>query len=275
VNLVWGLLITLAVTAAAVAVMLLVRRHAPEGSWFQDGDRASGVFGVIATGFSVLLGFIVFLAFTSYDNARTGAESEALMVAQQVETAQLFEPAVADALTGRLVCYGRSVVSQEWPAMRDGTLGNAINPWAVAMFRTLQGIEPRSNAEQSAYDQWLGQTSQREEGRLDRVHPASGVIPTTLWVVLFAIGGVIFAFMLFFADSGEGPVTQGMLMGAVISVITILFLLLLALDRPFHSGVGGLQPVAMERTLDRVDLALAAIDRKVAAPCDADGTPRP
>ena len=66
-NLVWGALITIAVCAIAVGAMLLVRRNAPDGSYFADGDRASGVFGVLATGFSVLLGFIVFLAFTSYD----------------------------------------------------------------------------------------------------------------------------------------------------------------------------------------------------------------
>ena len=50
--------------------MLLVRRRAPDGSFFADGDRASGVFGVLATGFALLLGLIVFLAFTSYDSKR-------------------------------------------------------------------------------------------------------------------------------------------------------------------------------------------------------------
>ena len=73
-NIVWGLLVVVVVTAVTVTVMLLVRRRAPEGSYFTDGDRASGVFGVLATGFSVLLGFIIFLAFTSYDDSRSGAE---------------------------------------------------------------------------------------------------------------------------------------------------------------------------------------------------------
>ena len=58
-----------------MAALLLVRRRAPEGGYFADGDRAAGVFGVLATGFSVLLGFIVFLAFASYDQSRTGAET--------------------------------------------------------------------------------------------------------------------------------------------------------------------------------------------------------
>ncbi len=272
-NLLWGFLITAAVTALTVTVMLLVRRRAPEGSYFQDGDRASGVFGVLATGFSVLLGFIIFLTFTSYDQSRTGAEAEALAVIQQVETAQFFPAAAAGELTGELVCYGRSVVNGEWERMEAGTQGDAINPWGVEMFRTLQGVEPSSASEQSAYDKWLDQTSAREQARQDRIHGAVGVIPSPLWIVLFFISIVIFAYMLFFADSGEGAVTQGVLMGSVTSVIVLMLLLLNFLDNPFHSDVGGLRPVAMERTLRIVDEALSAIESDVRIPCDAEGNP--
>lgn len=108
-NIFVAVLVVVAVTTVAVAAMLVVRRNAPDGSYFHDGDRAAGVFGVLATGFAVLLGFVVFLAFTSYDAARSGAEQEAVIVAQQVETAQLLPPSVRDRLTGELVCYARSV----------------------------------------------------------------------------------------------------------------------------------------------------------------------
>jgi hypothetical protein len=270
-NLVWGLLIVLAVAGAAIGAMLLVRRGAPEGSYFTDGDRASGVFGVIATGFSVLLGFIVFLAFTSYDTSRSGAETEALMVAQQVPTAQFFPAPARTELTGELVCYARFVVHDEWRRMRAGTIGNDINPWGVAMFKTLRAVDAKTPSEQSAYDQWLAQTSQREQARLERVHGADGVIPTPLWFVLFFIAAIVFAYMLFFADPAEGAVTQAMLMGGVTAVLTVLLLLLASLDRPYHAGVGGLQPVAMERSLDTVDQALTAIGGQERPPCDVNG----
>src|SRR5215510_5223467 len=123
-NIVWGLLIVAGACAVTVAAMLFVRRRAPEGSYFSDGDRASGVFGVLATGFSVLLGFIIFLAFTSYDQSRAGAETEALTVQQQVETAQLLPPAIRADLTGQLICYARNVVGPEWDHMEDGTQGD-------------------------------------------------------------------------------------------------------------------------------------------------------
>jgi len=273
VNLVWGALLVSVATAVAVAAMLLVRRRAPEGSYFSDGDRASGVFGVLATGFSVLLGFIVFLAFTSYDQSRTGAETEALVLVQQVENAQQFPAAVAPKLTGQLVCYGRSVVGEEWPRMQDGTIGDTPNPWGLALFETYRGVQPVTASQQSAYDKWLDQTSTREEARRDRVHGAVGVIPTQLWIVLFFISVVIFVYMLFFADSAERAVTQGMLMGGVVSVITVMLLLLGSLDRPFHAGVGGLQPVAMERSLAVLDGVLPSLAPGVRPPCDTRGRP--
>src|SRR6185369_15610505 len=69
-TLVWASLIVVTSAVAGIAAILLVRRRAPEGSYFADGDRAAGVFGVLATGFAILAGFVVVLAFQSYDTAR-------------------------------------------------------------------------------------------------------------------------------------------------------------------------------------------------------------
>jgi len=270
-NIFVAVLVVVAVTAVAVAAMLVVRRNAPDGSYFHDGDRAAGVFGVLATGFAVLLGFVVFLAFTSYDAARSGAEQEAVIVAQQVETAQLFPPSVRDRLTGELVCYARSVAGVQWEMMEEGKLGEQLNPWGSQLFLTLRTVDPKTAAEQSAFDAWLSQTSNRESARNDRIHGAVGVIPTPLWIVLFFISGVIFVYMLFFADKGERAVVQALLMGTVVAVITAMLLLLYALDNPFHKGIGGLRPVAMERTLQIIGEKLAISGNHDAAPCDARG----
>jgi hypothetical protein len=45
-----------------------------------------------------------------------------------------------------------------------------------------------------------------------------------------------------------------------------------ALDNPFHAGVGGLDAVAMERTLRLVDRLLVA-GGQVLIPCDLEGAP--
>jgi hypothetical protein len=274
VNLAWAALIVAVVGAVAVVAMLLVRRQAPEGSYFEDGDRAAGVFGVLATGFAVLLGFVVFLAFESFDTSRSGAENEAQVVLEQFETAQLMPAAVRSRFSGELVCYARSVVHQEWPRMESGTLTDQYNPWGVAMFRTLTTAEPRSASEQAAYGKWLDQRTDRESARADRTHGAEGVIPTPLWIVLLLSAGIIFVFMLFFADSAERVIVQATMMGSVAIVITSTLLLLWFLDNPYHHGAGGLRPLAMERTVGRLTHDTAVARARFGIPCDVQGAAR-
>ena len=270
-NVVLGALIVVVVAAGTVSAMLLVRRRAPEGSYFSDGDRASGVFGVLATGFALVLGFMIFLAFASYDESRSGAQTEATIVAQQVQTAQFLPADVSAELTGELVCYGRSVAGIEWDAVSAGRLTDGINPWGAEMFHTLRAVRPTTATEQSAYDQWMDQTIDRQTARNDRLHGAEGIIPLPVWVVLFLISGVIFAYVLFFADPAERALTQAMLMGSVSIVVTLLMLLLIFFNHPLGDGLGTLQPTAMERSLSLIDAQIEVAGLKVTPPCDQQG----
>jgi hypothetical protein len=272
-NIVVGVLIVVVACAVTISAMLLVRRRAPEGSYFSDGDRASGVFGVLASGFAILLGFMIFLAFQSYDESRSGAEAEATILVQQVETAQFLPKGVATELTGELVCYGRSVAGVEWDAIDAGTLGDVVNPWGVEMFRTLRSVNPQTATEQSAYDRWMDQTAQRQQARIDRVHGAEGIIPLPVWIALYSIFGVIFVYMLFFADPGEGAITQSILMGGATVVITVLILLLMFFDNPHGNGLGTLQPTAMQRSLRLIDAEIKVVGLDLTPPCDEQGRP--
>lgn len=273
-NLALGIVAVLLAVVVSVTAVLFVRRRAPEGGYFEDGDRAAGVFGVLATGFAIFAGFVIFLAFTSYDLSRTGAEAEALVVVQQWETAQFLPASVRDRLSGGLVCYARTVVHREWPEMENGASRDTLNPWSVALFGTLQQAKPTSATEQSNYDKWLDQTSEREEARRDRIHGAAGIIPFPIWLVLFLTASVIFVFMLFFADSAERAVSQGMLIGSATAVVVTTLLAIYALDNPYRPGPGSLQPQAMERSLVLLEEARAAVNDTSEPPCDDEGVAR-
>jgi hypothetical protein len=63
---------------------------------------------------------------------------------EMFETAQFLPVSVRAQLSGELVCYARTVINQEWPRMKSGTLGNLRNPWSLTMLHTLRTTEPRS-----------------------------------------------------------------------------------------------------------------------------------
>jgi hypothetical protein len=140
------------------------------------------------------------------------------------------------------------------------------------MFRITKTVKARSAEEQAAYAKWLDQRTDRETARTDRTHGAEGVIPLQLWIVLLLSAAIIFVFMLFFADSAERAVVQATMIGGVAIVITSTLLLLWFLDHPYHSGPGGLRPVAMGRTIHILDQDAAATSQKLTIPCDERGT---
>ena len=113
---------------------------------------------------------MIFLAFQSYDASRLGAEAEANIVAQQVQTAQFLPPDMARELTGELICYGRSVAGAEWDAMDAGTLGDGINPWGAEMFFT---IPSRSSRRPSSRRTTAGWTRGRAAAGAQRPAPRS------------------------------------------------------------------------------------------------------
>lgn len=273
VNLPLTVLIVLAAAAVSVVAFLLLRRLAPEGGFFADGDRAAGVFGVLATGFAVLLGFVVYLAFTTYDTALSGAQSEATDVIQQYETAQLLPKPQSALLSGELICYGRNVVYREWPQLRAGVeLGP--NPWGVQMFRTLTTVVPRTAVEQTAYSKWLDQTSDREQARLDRISPGSGVIPGPLWLILFVTGGLVAVYAFLFADPAEHWLPQAVIAASLAVMLAVSLLVIQFLNNPYTQGTGTLKPTEMQHTLSEITGASAQLGIHPRIPCDATGAAR-
>jgi hypothetical protein len=273
VNLGVTLLVVVASVALAVGAFLLLRRHAPAGGFFSDGDRAAGILGLISTAYAVLLGFVVFLAFTHYDTARSGSRSEATDVIQQFETAQLLPQPAAAKLSGELVCYGRAVVGLEWPLLRAGA-EPSFNPWGIRLFVTFRGVAPRTAAQQAAYSKWLDETTDREQARLDRVQAGAGIIPTPLWLLLFVTGGLVFVYAFLFADPAESWLPQVVIAATIAAMLATSLLVIRFLNHPYSPGTGSLRPTDMVKALGKIDEASRVIGVRVHIPCDAAGRPR-
>ena len=73
---------------------------------------------------------MVLEAFGSFNDARTGAESEATSLVELSRTSEFFPPADRVPFAGRLICYSRAVIDDEWPAMQDGERSPLVQRWS-------------------------------------------------------------------------------------------------------------------------------------------------
>jgi hypothetical protein len=263
-------LLIVAAVAFGVALMYVVRRKARTEYLIANPEPLSGIFGVVGTAFAVLLAFVVLVAFQSYADGRGGAEDEAGAVVEMFRTGRFF-PAQRSKLQGELECYARSVVHDEWPAMRHREHGALVDDWIVGMRSTIENLEVRTPAQQAAFEHLLEQRDERASGRRDRLAEAEPVVPAPVWFIL-VLGGAITIFgVALFADRRERFLVQGGPMAMVSALVAASLLLVWFLDHPYENKSGSIKPVEMRRSLEMMHNEQPG----VSPPCDVRGRPRP
>jgi hypothetical protein len=259
--------------AVMVALMLFLRRHSPPGGRFADSDRASGVFGFLGAGFVILLGFVIFLSFGTYESAATQADTEAAAVVAQFRTAADFGGDRAELAQGELVCYARSVISQEWPALKDRERSPVTEDWTIALDDV--GVEEQNatSPETEPVKAWWASTNERNLGRSGRVLVAEGQIPMLLWALLVIGAILVVGWILLYADPEEGWLAQASMMGGVTVLVVAALLAVQVLAVPFSGESGSIDTGSMEYALVQMDQFAKAEGVPVKAPCDAVGVP--
>jgi hypothetical protein len=262
-------LIVLVAVAGSVGLMYAARRATKSEALLADTTHGSGIFGMVGTGYAVLLAFVILVAFQGYNNARDGAEKEAVAVTEMSRSGRFFAEADGRALQENLACYGRAVVGYEWPAMDDGQSSQVVEGWVIRLADTYSAIDLADATQEAAFSQLLEQRDERVDGRRERLGEARDVVPDPVWFIL-AIGGLATILcVLVFTSRRERFLVQGALMGMVAATVVAGLLLVWILSHPFEGKAGSVKPVEMERSLATMDEENPGL----APPCDAAGNP--
>ena len=255
--------------AIAVGLMYAIRRRSRVDYFFIEVERGAGTFAFIGTAFAVLLAFVVLEAFQSFNDAKTGAEEEATTVVELSRTAQFFPPAERAPIEGNLICYGRAVIHEEWPAMKEGSRSPIVQHWVNHLEEDLQRLHPNTPARQAAFLQLLEQQDKRTDARRARLTEANRALPAPAWFILGLGAFVTIGFAMFFVDRREHFIVQGSLIGAITALVVSGLLLIWFLDHPYENQSGSIKPDEMERQLVIVEAEQASAPQL----CDAQGHP--
>ena len=260
----------IAAAALGVAAMYAVRRRATSDEFLTDTTRASAIFGVIGTAFAVLLAFVMFVAFTGYNEARESAEEEAATVDQMFVASAPFAEAPREELRGELLCYARAVAGDEWEAMGDGDESAVVDEWRHAFESTLATLPLAGDLQLAAYRDLLEQRDDLGDARRLRLFEAHPAVSTPVWVILVLGGLLTVSFVLLFTDRREAFAVQASLIATVAAMVAASLVLVWFLDHPYEDESGSVQPAEMERTIGEIE----AENPGLRAPCDDSGRPR-
>jgi hypothetical protein len=242
-------LIIVGVSAVSAAAMLVVRRHAPAGTFFRDVVPAGAVYTVVGTAYMVILAFVFFVAFESYHAAKSDAQAEATAMLSMFHATGPFSPPTRALLQRQVVCYAREVISDEWPTMREGRTSPVVDARVTALERGAERAPISGPKQTAALEQWFTLNEERRQGRQGRIAEASPIVPPLVWLILIIGAVVVIATVGFFADSEEAAFPQATMMAVVAGLVVSSLLLVRFLDRPYENQSGSIRPTAMKRSL--------------------------
>src|SRR3954469_2440284 len=148
-------LIILGAAALSAAAMLTVRRRAPAGTFFRDPIPGAAVYTVAGTAYMVIVAFVFFIAFESYGGAKGDAEEEATATLAMFHAAGPFGPSARVELEEQVICYAREVISDGWPAMREGGASAVVDARVAAMEAAAEELPVRDAKQAAAFEHWF------------------------------------------------------------------------------------------------------------------------
>ena len=260
-------LILWAVIALAIALSVLVHRRRKS----DDGPEFQVVLGFVGSAYGLLLGLLVVFAVGHYSDTRREAQKEASSLVALWDTVDAYPPETRDVVLHDVVCYMRSIVSEDWPAMERGSRFEDPRTLAYGdrVRDEIRRLPLDDDRQRSAYGRASSLISDASSSRQQLLFFTEPEVPTVLWVLIY-VGAFLLVFLLgtHYADRPRGRFTA---LGSAAMLLTVVVVVLTLLDNPFDFGAR-VQPHSMR---DAIDLVSVGNDRTggVFRPCQESPPP--
>ena len=253
----------------ALALILTRRWRQERRNRYHKTPIAGDVFGVIGTGFAVILAFVIFTAFESYQKARDDVGIESVATRQMYSLAEFFQPQSRDTLQGGLICYTRASIHDEWPLMATGDRSAVVDTWVNRLDDDMVAVPITTNKEIEVFNTWFARSAERQDGRRGRLAESAPYVPPFVWAMLVLLFVVVVGYQVLFASPRTPLIPQVLGVSAVAATMLAGIVVVYVLDAPFADRGAQLSPFRLQATLT----AMEAEHQGTATllPCDAFG----
>jgi hypothetical protein len=218
---------------------------------FAEGEKnlAIALLAVVATVNSLLLAFSAISVWESHGAADKAVRGEAVTIGALARNLVVYES--ADALTARdlLRTYARTVVNDEWPAMRKGQRSDAAWVAFEQVFSAIGRLDPDTAHETALMPEIWELANELLKHRRERLYASEAEVPSTLWIVVVAGTLLTITTTYIFPRTAFNTTAVGVLSLS----LGLVFFFIIAMNRPF-AGRESISPHPIASALAKMDI---------------------
>jgi Protein of unknown function (DUF4239) len=227
-------LLVLLPTAVAMCGPVLVRRQVDLARLTTNNEIAGFKFATVGVIYAVLLAFAVIAVWEKFSEAEEMVTKEAGAAATLYRLAAGSEPEAA-AAKAALNNYLTLAIDRDWPMMAKEKESRDVTRALDGLYAAILRLPETGVRKSAALAEMLKQLDEMTESRRTRLHLATGIVPTMLWVVLCCGAVMTIGFTFFFGTKNLGAQIT---MTGILSVIVFMGLLVIvSFDHPFTGPV--------------------------------------
>ena len=236
----WGGLLILAVAVVVSLVLIFIHKVVLSHPSMQSAPAwNTSIISVISTSYSMLIALLVFSVLNSYLDVNKNVQAEAALVGDLYRDAEGLPDNVKQNVRTHLVNYLNDVIDREWPVQEYGSLEtekeagwnelNAINI-IIAAYNA-----PTSSAA-VIQSEIFTRINNLYDMRRARVFASQKAVPSVIWGIIVT-GAAVFLLCLSLLTVENFRIKLTLTVLAFTS-ITLVIMLIIALDRPFQGQLG-------------------------------------
>ena len=230
-----GILVVVLPTALAMAGPFIIRRRVGLARLRGNNEVAGFKFATVGVLYAVLMAFAVIVVWEKFSDAEGDVAKEAGAAATIYRLIGGIDGEPARALRADMTTYLDKAINDDWAAMESGKASMTVTRALDAVYAAALAYKPTDAHGGAVLSQILDQLNTITEARRDRLTKAAGIVPSVVWLVLWAGALVTIGFTLFFGLENLGA--QTLMTGGLAILVFSGLLVILAIDHPFSGYV--------------------------------------
>lgn len=229
-----GMIVAMFVTLS-MGGLLIVRQFVPHHKLKVHNDVAGAIFNTLGVAYTVLLAFVVVIAWQNFDRSSLNVEREANFIVDLYRDSAAFPDSFKNKVRSAIREYVEAVIKEEWGMLARGEQSPRAHAILKDIWAAYTSFEPKTESEKIFLAESVEKLNEAGELRRFRLLDAKSGIHPILWSVLM-LGGIITISFTFFFGS-ENPRAQILMASMLAIVIALILFTVLLLDFPFTGGV--------------------------------------
>ena len=229
-----AIMVVIAVTLSIVG-LLIVWRFVPRQMLKAHNDMTSPIFQAIAMAYTVLLAFVVVIAWQNFDKAEGHTETEANCLVDLYRSSTALGQSFEGDARPLIREYVNVVINEEWASLGRGEESPKARLILRDIWKLYVNYEPRTEREKIFFAESIRKLDDlREMRRLRIIDSRTGVHPV-LWFVLLTGAVTTIVFTFFFGS--DKFITHAVMASILGVVIALILLTILSFSFPFTGSV--------------------------------------